>query len=197
MSPRAVMLLLAVACAMIIMEETEARVILPPDPNCDISAIWSCPCFPELASDTAIRPEDCLTRCIPECTCRDGYYKKDGVCVPYIKIGPVCGINERWSCPPCFPELNPDVAIKPAECWPECIPECICIDGYHKKDGVCVPITIDQPCGVNEIRRPCPACPISADIEKPSLCLTSCITECICSDGYYKKDGFCVPSITV
>ncbi|KAM9299213.1 uncharacterized protein PAF06_016253 [Gastrophryne carolinensis] len=77
MANRAVLLLLALACAMIMMEETEANIIPPPDVECGPYEKKIC----GRSCSGPICPDVCKFRCV----CIDGYTKQqDGTCAPTL-----------------------------------------------------------------------------------------------------------------
>ncbi|KAL4707026.1 hypothetical protein ACJJTC_000453 [Scirpophaga incertulas] len=150
-----------------------------------------------------------VLRCKPTCRCKKGYWRKNGVCVPYAECKPKpsdCGINEERKCiQPCPPQKSCDnrkaVYFCPAVIRP-CKSTCVCKPGYLRNAiGECITVAQCNKCSKpNEFY----SCGSACDNECSTLGKQNrtncpiinikCNPKCYCKDGFARDSkGNCIP----
>lgn len=135
----------------------------------------------------------------PACQCKNGFVRQDdGFCIPTSQCLPTCGANEFLNdcgnhCEGTCGNQNP---ICPYICGPA--PACQCKNGFVRQDGECVPANqcpTTLTCGENEVLNDCgDRCDRSCGNLNP-ICPSICDPPaCVCSPGFARQDGVCVPT---
>ncbi|CAB3243988.1 unnamed protein product [Arctia plantaginis] len=153
--------------------------------------------------------------CSPKCRCIKGYWRKNGICVPYEECPNICPLNEEYnSCTQATcRHQNCSTRNDPLSC-PRIDPAfckggCVCKENYYRnKNGTCVPEEQcnDNPkptCEDNEILDDCPAhcksehCPKCGEdnkrCEQPNPCPPP---ACKCRFNHRRaENGSCIPTV--
>ncbi|CAG5106902.1 Similar to swm-1: Serine protease inhibitor swm-1 (Caenorhabditis elegans) [Cotesia congregata] len=150
------------------------------------------------ACDGTCKEKDvaCTLQCRqPECGCKSGYVRNNGICILYEKCPktPTCGPNEEIKhCGACDGTCkNPSPACT-KECRP---PECGCMKGYVKNNGKCILLKScpkTPTCGPNEELKECGACDGTCGQKDVSCTLQCREPECGCKSGYVRNNGTCI-----
>ncbi|XP_075970268.1 zonadhesin-like isoform X3 [Anticarsia gemmatalis] len=153
-----------------------------------------------------------VLECQPQCRCIKGFWRKDGICVPYAECPNICPSNEEYV--PCVQgvcrplncsQIGEEMCCPDPDCLEECDPGCVCKENYYRNDdGDCVTEEECEPpkCGDNEILDDCPVdcpadyCPNSAEdnekCPKPDVCPPP---QCKCAFNYRRaENGTCIPT---
>ncbi|XP_039748870.1 zonadhesin-like isoform X3 [Pararge aegeria] len=153
-----------------------------------------------------------LSVCIPECRCKEGYFRnKINQCISREDCLKCTGPNEYFSCGGACDNVCSTLAVQNQTICPivniVCNKMCYCEKEYARdNNNTCVPISqCPKPvCGKNEIFDECPAtCPpeTCVALKRAYKCEAppkpgdpECKPSCRCSDNHYRNEkGVCVP----
>ncbi|CAB3243775.1 unnamed protein product [Arctia plantaginis] len=153
--------------------------------------------------------------CSPKCRCIKGYWRKNGICVPYEECPNICPLNEEYhsctqaTCRHQNCSTRNDALSCPRVDPAFCKRGCVCKENYYRnKNGTCVPEEQcnDDPkptCEDNEILDDCPAhceseqCPKCEEdnkrCEQPNPCPPP---ACKCRFNHRRaENGSCIPTV--
>ncbi|XP_077284921.1 zonadhesin-like [Arctopsyche grandis] len=143
-------------------------------------------CDPTCENPTQV----CRIACQRGCFCKKGYVRNNQKCIlPSTCPNKCVGPNEEYKS--CGSACPPTCEKRISTCYVPCVGGCFCINGYIRKNGVCVKPE-DCSCGVNERQSTCvPKIQASCQqrSEVPSL---KCIQGCVCVSGYLRNGSKCV-----